>query len=171
MRPPGSVYLAALLIKFVTTCPDVCRVALDPKRLGGTSDELVPVRIGFDGQRCLHGVVNDRFEIDRIPAKLDPSASCDARDIKKIFEQSRHGERRRATSSDSSIIADCPHLQPDDLQGIREVAPEGFVARARSSPGTHLCADWPCSFRAWSSSSISIPVFDRLYQRRGKWHP
>ena len=96
------------------------RVAVDPERLGTeTGREFVPER--FDqGKRCLDGVVDDRVEVDGILAKLDLSAR-DPRDIKKIFEQSRHMVDLAPCDIERFFDQGVPpHLQANDLQGIRQ---------------------------------------------------
>ena len=89
IRPPGSVYFAALFSRFETICSR--RVGSPSIRNGSGGrliDQLVAER--FDqGKGRLDGMGDDRVEVDGLLAKLDPSAR-DPRDVEKVFEEPGH---------------------------------------------------------------------------------
>ena len=140
MRPPSSVYFAALFSRFATTCASRTGIGHDGHGLGRQLDrQLVPR--GFDQRPArLDGAAQHRAQVDGLLAQLDPAARH-ARDLHQVVDEPHevvdlalehlvhlHGRRRIAAGQRAGSASRC------------ESAPAGCAARGPASRGTRPCA-------------------------------
>ena len=117
MRPPGSVYLAALFSRFTTTCSRRVGIRIEAHGLLGESNRELVLPLVHEVADARDRSGNDRPELQRLQANLD-LAQRDSGDIEQVVDQA--GE-----------VLD---LSIDDLPGPRDlirvdILPERITAR------------------------------------------
>ena len=71
IRPPGSVYLAALFSRFQRTCSSLVGSRLQPDRLVGQGDGQLVAALVDQGPGRLDRLVDDRGQVHDLPVQVD----------------------------------------------------------------------------------------------------
>ena len=141
MRPPGSVYLAALSAGWRTPASSRTRSPFRMTVGPGCGICSTWPRASSSGRRDFDRVVQDVAELQRLAPQLDQPAA-DARDVQQVVDQARelvHLARHQLQLPLAARIAG-GRRAAQELDRGHAAAPAGCAARARASPGTRPCA-------------------------------